>query len=257
MAEKDSRLGLPISARATRLIERLAEAHCVISAAAPAGDEIAFMCSSFVRFTLPHRQPPSHVFERRDGPRIITFNSAPHIGLPFGIWPRVLLIYLTTQAVRTSERDIDLGSSMSSFMKSLGASVTGGAYGSVRPFQEQLLRLASMSVVLSEIAPDIARLQNLPVADELEISWIVVGTDSRSGLPSKIRLGERIFDEMQKSAVPLDMRAVRAIRQSPLALDLYSWITFRMYRLRTSRSVHIPWAGLRQQFGSAYKSEPD
>ena len=242
---------------ASRLAHRLADAHCRISASAPTGDQIAFMCSSFVRFTLPHRRQLGHSFERCDGARVITFMSPPSIGLPFGKWPRLLLIYLTTQAVRTRQRDIDLSTSMSSFMKCLGASVTGGATGSIATFKDQLLRTASMSATLSHIAPDTARLQNAPVADEFAVSWNVVGTDGRSGLPARIRLGERIFNEMLTAAVPLDMRSVSAIQQSPLALDLYSWLTFRAHRLRPGSSASIPWADLRKQFGSAYREQSD
>ena len=93
---------------ASRLAHRLSDAHCRIAASAPIGDEIGFVCSTFVRYTLPHRKPPGHTFERGDGSRLITFMSPPHIGLPYGKVPRLLLIHLTTQAVCTGQRDIDL-----------------------------------------------------------------------------------------------------------------------------------------------------
>jgi len=221
------------------------------------GDEIVFLGSSFVRFTLPHRNQLAHAFERRDGDRVITFMSPPSVGLPYGKWPRLLLIFLTTEAVRTRSRDIVLGASMSSFMKSLGVTVTGGANGSIRAFKDQLLRTASMFASLSQHTDEATRLQNLPMADEFTISWVIVGTDSRSGLPAKIRLGERIFEQMLKSAVPLDQRAVKAIQQSPMALDLYFWLTYRSHRPIRSSGAHIPWAGLREQFGSCYKDQSD
>ena len=142
-------------------------------------------------------------------------------------------------------------------MKLIGETVTGGANGSVGAFKDQVLRTVSMTATTSLDTADASHLQNAPLADEFVISWAALGPGNLSGLPTKIRLGERIFNEMRSSAVPLDMRAVSAIRQSPLALDLYSWTTFRIHRLRTSQPAHIPWAGLRAQFGSAYKSESD
>lgn len=252
----------PVAKRdaANRLAHRLSDAHCCIAASAPAGDEIGFICSTFVRYTLPHRKPPGHTFERRDGLRVITFMSPPHIGLPSGKVPRLLLIHLTTQAVRTRERDIDLCASMSSLMKLVGERVTGGAHGTVGRFKDQVLRTISMTATTSLDTADTSHLQNAPMADEFFISWTALSNDNRSGLPAKIRLGERIFNEMLTKAVPIDLRAVRAVRQSPLALDLYNWSTYRtyrMHRLPPGRPVHIPWAGLRQQFGSAYKSESD
>lgn len=242
---------------ASRLAHRLSDAHCSIAASAPAGDEIGFIGSTFVRYTLPHRKPPGHTFERRDGSRVITFMSPPHIGLPYGKVPRLLLIHLTTQAVRTRQRDIDLGVSMSSLMRLVGETVTGGANGSVGAFKDQVLRTVSMTATTSLDTAEASQLQNAPLADEFEISWTALSSDKRSGLPAKIRLGERIFEEMLDSAVPLDMRAVRAVRQSPLAMDLYSWFTFRMHRFRTDRPVQIPWADLQKQFGSAYRFESD
>jgi hypothetical protein len=46
------------------------------------------------------------------------------------------------------------------------------------------------------------------------------------------------------------MRALRALRRSPLALDLYVWLTYRMSYLRQPTAV--PWAALRLQFGADY-----
>ena len=46
------------------------------------------------------------------------------------------------------------------------------------------------------------------------------------------------------------MRVLRAIKRSPLALDLYAWATWRVFKL--SKSAFIPWEGLMQQMGSEY-----
>ena len=240
-----------------RRFARLVDAHCQIAAAPPAGDDIGFLLSTLVRFTLPHRQCRSHMFERCDGDRLMTFMAPPSIGLPCGMWPRLLLIYLTTRAVRTRNREVDLGASLSAFMKALGCTITGGRTGSIRAFKEQLLRTASLTSTVSHLTDQQAQFENVPVADSFDISWIVVGTNSRSGLPARIRLGERVFDQMRQSAVPLDMRAVRAIRQSPLAFDLYAWLTFRAPRLAATHVTRISWIELRAQFGAGYATQSD
>ena len=46
------------------------------------------------------------------------------------------------------------------------------------------------------------------------------------------------------------MRAIRVLRQSPLALDIYVWLTYRMSYL--SKRTIIPWVALAGQFGSGY-----
>ncbi len=240
-----------------RKFERLVDAHCQISASLPAGDEIGFLCSDFVRFSLPHRAIDTNVFERCDGDRLTTFMSPPSIGIPFGKWPRLFMIFLTTAAVRSRERDIDLAGSMSTFMKSLGTPVTGGQTGSIRPFKNQLIRTLSLTSTVTIAKKGEVRLRNSPVADRFEVHWAVVQTDQRTGLPSKVRLGERMFNQMLKSAVPLDMRAVRALQQSPLSLDLYAWTTFRAHALPATHPTRIDWSSLKEQFGAGYKSQSD
>ena len=54
--------------------------------------------------------------------------------------------------------------------------------------------------------------------------------------------------------MPLDIRALRALAQmrSPLALDIYTWLTYRMSYLH--EPTEIGWASLEMQFGADYAS---
>jgi hypothetical protein len=49
---------------------------------------------------------------------------------------------------------------------------------------------------------------------------------------------------------PREPAVLRQLRRSPLALDVYAWITWRMSFLR--KSTPIPWEHLSDQFGSNY-----
>jgi hypothetical protein len=46
------------------------------------------------------------------------------------------------------------------------------------------------------------------------------------------------------------MRALNALKKSPLALDIYCWLTYRASY--TKRPSVIPWSALALQFGSDY-----
>src|SRR5205085_2248759 len=59
------------------------------------------------------------------------------------------------------------------------------------------------------------------------------------------------FDEVVSHPVPVDLRALRALKRSPLALDIYCWLGYRMSYLRCP--TVIPWQVLALQFGSDYK----
>lgn len=221
----------------------------------PAADEIVFLASEFVRYTLPHSRPAENTFCRRDGAMTASFLATPDIGLPFGRWPRLILIYLTTQAVRTRSRDVQLDRSMKSFMRCFGIASTGGPNGSIRQFKQQLMKTASMSVVIGNVTDKVARLFNTPLADNYTLRWDAICADHGDKQPAVIRLGERVYNEMTKKAVPLDVRAIKALQQSPLALDLYCWLTFRVHSIR--RPTKIPLEGLRSQFGTSYTADAD
>ena len=46
------------------------------------------------------------------------------------------------------------------------------------------------------------------------------------------------------------MRALKALKRSPMALDIYCWLTYRMCYLK--RPTNIPWGALQTQFGADY-----
>jgi Plasmid encoded RepA protein len=79
-------------------------------------------------------------------------------------------------------------------------------------------------------------------------------TAGQQGLwSSTVRLSEPFFKEITNRPVPFDMRIVQLIRektQSPLALDLYLWLNYRLKYL--SRPTDIPWRKPQLQFGANY-----
>ena len=65
-----------------------------------------------------------------------------------------------------------------------------------------------------------------------------------------IVLGQDFFKEITRSAVSVDLRAIRRVHRSPLAIDLYVWLTYRMSYLR--KPTVVPWESLEAQFGADY-----
>jgi hypothetical protein len=49
------------------------------------------------------------------------------------------------------------------------------------------------------------------------------------------------------NAVPVDMRAFRRLATSPIAMDIYSFATYRLHSLR--EETHISWKSLEAQMG--------
>lgn len=74
---------------------------------------------------------------------------------------------------------------------------------------------------------------------------------------STIKLSQEFFEEITRKPVPVDMHvlATLAKSKSPLAIDIYQWLTHRFSYMPTVTT--IPWEALAPQFGGDYKRTRD
>ena len=81
----------------------LQEALALEQQPAQRAGSLGFMARLLVQATLPHKDPGSGVstFERSNGKLRLVIMAPPGIGLPWGKTPRLLLSWLTTEALRT------------------------------------------------------------------------------------------------------------------------------------------------------------
>lgn len=91
---------------------------------------------------------------------------------------------------------------------------------------------------------------NIMVADEWDL-WLDHQCGRQGTLfQSWVKLTDRFFGQVTDRPVPIDLRAIRVLKKSPLALDLYAWATYRMSYL--GHRTEIPWGALQMQFGADY-----
>ena len=90
---------------------------------------IGFMPRILVLTTLPHSRPTTHRFERINGRYSLRLEARRSVGLPYGLYPRLILTYLTTQALRTKSPEIDLGRTPNDFARKLGLTPISGPRG--------------------------------------------------------------------------------------------------------------------------------
>jgi hypothetical protein len=181
--------------------------------------------------------------------------APPKVGLSYGVIPRLLMAWLTTEAVRLRSRDLILGESLSDFMRQLGMVPTGGRWGTITRLREQTRRLFTCSV--SCLYEDQQRHAGMgfTITDAHILWWDPKSPDQADLFDSMVRLSERFYEEIISRPVPIDLRALRALSKSPLSIDVYVWLTYRMSYLR--REVTIPWLALQVQFGADYKQTRD
>lgn len=239
-----------------KTIDRLiSEALAIESEEAIQAGKLGFMARGLVQATMPHKATTALIHHRVNGDYHLTISAMnPHVGLPYGSVPRLLLAWLATEAITTKSRDLILGDSMSDFMRQLGMAPTGGRWGSIPRLKSQATRLFSSAIQCSYVTKDKSgsrtALQNMLIADRASLWWEPKNPNQQSLFESSVRLSEAFYNEIIDNPVPIDMRALNALKRSPLALDIYCWLTYRMSYLK--KSTTIPWESLQGQFGSGY-----
>jgi hypothetical protein len=168
--------------------------------------------------------------------------------------PRLVLTWITTEAVRTRSRELTLGTTLAAFMAELGLQPTGGRWGSITSLREQMRRLCAASISAVYDDETHMRIERVPVVDRAALWWDPQVPSQGTLLPSTLRLSEPFFADLVARPVPVDLRAIRALRGSSMRLDLYVWLTYRMSYLH--RRTVIPWELLMLQFGAGFASTP-
>jgi hypothetical protein len=107
---------------------------------------LGFMAKMLVQTTLPHRAQPGKEYTRSDGDVTLSITDLAGAGLPYGAYPRLILVWMTTEALRTGERKLELGRSLSTFMGQLGLQCTGGHWGTIPRFRGQMERLFGAAI---------------------------------------------------------------------------------------------------------------
>lgn len=235
----------------TPAIERLiTEALAIEAESAQDAGALGFMARAMVQATLPHRKVPGNEFERRNGAFTLSLMAPAKIGLPYGSVPRLLLSWLTTEAVRTQSRELELGDTLSAFMRELDMVPTGGRWGSIARLKDQTRRLFASTVSATYEGEDRHAEMGYRLADKSLLWWDAQAPDQAALWRSSVTLTEAFYQEIIEHPIPVDMRAIKALKKSPMALDIYCWLTYRSSYAK--RPTTIPWGALAMQFGADY-----
>ena len=244
----------------------------ILKESAREAGEISFTPSMLLQATLPHSDPGDvPVYQVKNGnytlrvrPDVEVNDEGEYVtsGIPYGGLARLLIAFIAERVKTTGQRTIDLGRTQAEFMEELDLGRTGGKHGRIRYLQDQMLRLARAVITFEKRTRGEGGEQvktegsNLVIADEYTF-WHFEQSTPKGSLfkEGMIRLSERFRDEIARSSVPVDFRVLQLLRKSPLAMDLYMWLTYRQavrwYKADTKPLV-VPWKALHQQFGAAY-----
>ena len=218
--------------------------------ASEADSDLGFMARTMALCSLPRTNPGNqHQYKRKNGPFELVMIAGADNKLPFGNFPRLLLAWVSTEAVRTQSRLLVLGSSLSDFMRTLGIYHNSGGRGGVQTrLRNQMDRLFNAHVSLIYKDERGKATVNTVIARRSEFWWNPKRPDESTLWESKIELSEDFFNEIIRHPVPLDMNTLKALKRSSLGLDLYLWLTYRIFTLKSPQ--RLTWRQLYRQFGA-------
>lgn len=232
-------------------IEKLiTEVLAVESESAKEAGALGYMARALVQATLPHSKVKGSEFKRTNGLFKLTILTDSEIGLPYGSMPRLLLSWISTEAVRTKDKNLTLGRTLSSFMSELDLIPSGGRWGTITSLKEQMKRLFVSSISCTYDNGNNWAVRNITPISKADLWWDPKQPDQSTIFESTLTLNEDFFNEIVNNPVPIDMRVLKDLKRSPLAIDIYCWLTYRLSYLRIATTV--PWEALQVQFGSNY-----
>ncbi len=238
--------------------QRLLDTSTAIRSEPP--DRIDFLHSVQCQCGIPYKNPGEEVreWDRKQGNASLRIEAGSAIdprtgdfmrlGLPYGEKPRLVLIHLATEAVRTGNPVVDVEESMTAFARSLGMETNGQQ---LRSLKDQLARLAASTVRMAVVEEGRAVQVQAHFVSAFDL-WFPKQADQRVLWPSTVRLSQDYFQSLGQHAVPLDHRAVAALSSSSMALDVYMWLAQRLHRVPTGKPQFVDWNSLHEQFGQGF-----
>ena len=192
--------------------------------ASEADPDLGFMGRTMALCSLPRSNPGNRLqYKRQNGPFTLYMVAGGGNKLPYGNLPRLLLAWVSTEAVRTQSRELVLGRSLSEFMRTLGVySSSGGKYIRLR---NQMKRLFGCTVSMTYEDKHGDQFVSSLIAERGEFWWNERKPDEPMLWDSKIYLGEAFFNEIIRHPVPLDINTLTALKRSSLVLRWASTCT--------------------------------
>jgi hypothetical protein len=211
-----------------------------------------------VQVGMPYRNPgdATRSFTRSSGPYSLRMEAGAlparsggfvEVGLPFGARARLLLLHLSAIAVKTQSPVVEVSDSFTAFARDLGLS-TGGR--NLRTLRDQINRMSVVSMRLAKMNDQYAEVFQGSVFRRLVAE---TPNDPRQ-IPlwaSEVEFSHEYYESLVRNAVPLRREAIQALKHSSRAMDIYSYLAHRLYRVE--KPLTLSWSSLSYQFGDPGK----
>lgn len=205
---------------------------------------------------LPYRQPPNGAlnWSRSNGEIALDitsgFDEGQPLGLPYGKYPRLLMLWVVTEAVRTKSRKLYLGDTLRQFMQAVGVEIGGWQ---VKQMRDQMIRLFGASFSWTWQRTGGIKREAVQPVTKSDLWWDPKHPDQATLWQSHIVLGQEFFEEITSRPIPLRIETIQAVKSSALGLDLLIWLIWRVNHIaHTGKPVAVSWEQLHDQLGSQH-----
>lgn len=213
----------------------------------------AFVSKLATQVSLPYRKPKNGISRivRRNGRLSVTFTATNENGvLPYGKYPRLVEMWATTM-VKTNNPCFDpetnvlnLGTTFREFLRMIGVEVGGKSLRTIKP---QLENLFGCTYSINNNDESHSQGIAFTVAEKWHIDWLSSEPQEHGLFENWVKLSQGYVDKLRDNPVPVDLSVIAKL-SSPIALDVYAWLTRRYAYLHSRQS--ITWEQLYNQFGS-------
>ena len=212
----------------------------------------AFLPPVLCQLALPRSRQEAREFMRRSGDAWLILQAG-YIdeghgpvaqALPYGSMARLVLAYLSTQAVKLKTKEIAVGKNPSQFFDLIGVKGKDG---------RRYLKLAEQLKALAACRMQFGR-TGVTVNPAPPISSFLHWGEGKTW-PGVVTLSDEYFQNLAERSVPLNYQALLSLSGSCLAMDIYSWLTPRLCSIRKTKPDQVHWYNLMEQFGGEYSGK--
>ncbi len=222
---------------------------------------ISYYTPELIQCTLPHSDPKKRDWIRTSGGHTLIISSGidesgEPFGIPYGSFPRLVLAYIITRVVKTEERRIDFKSYFRSFLREVGYEARPNVRQG-KALHNNLERLFNATITYNYKDEAVRARQQFTVAPKSVLFWNYQHPDQGGLWDSYIEISEEFRASILGAPVPLRTDMLSALKKSPLAIDLYMWISYRLFALHRNNeeSLTLSYGSLQTQFGTSIASD--
>jgi hypothetical protein len=256
----------PAKARSKRQ-QRQATDAAQIYTTPPTSKDVVFLARELILCTLPHSDPGNvPTWSRTNGNLTLGIQAGYDIktgnsyGIPYGVIPRLILVWMVTEILRTKSRRLELGNRLSDFLLKLGLDPSNGTgkRSDARRVREQMEKLLHSIISFHYSHNGEGRRgyawQNMEISPDGVLWWSDKDPEQAALFGSWIMVGEKFFEAVINAPHPLDVRVLQHIKDSSLGIDLYTILNREAFRaMKDDKPRFLAWEWLLEQTGNEYK----